>query len=73
MLPALGRNPAELRTDLQEQGTALLDHIGFDPVDVDTLRARSGLTVAELSAMLLTLELDGLISTLPGGLYQRIQ
>ena len=53
--------------------SALLEHLGFDPVDVDTLSARCGLTIAELSAMLLTLELSGRISTLPGGLYQRIQ
>jgi DNA processing protein len=52
--------------------SVLLDHLGYDPVDVDTLCARSGLTIAELSAMLLTLELEGRISTLPGGLYQRI-
>ena len=51
---------------------ALLDHLGFDAVDIDTLVARCGLTVAELSAMLLALELDGRISILPGGLYQRI-
>lgn len=51
---------------------ALLIHMGFDPVDLDTLIALSGLTMAELSAMLLTLELDGRISTLPGGLYQRL-
>ncbi|HXU94427.1 MAG TPA: DNA-processing protein DprA [Gallionella sp.] len=50
----------------------LLEHIGFDPVDIDTLVARCGLTMAELSAMLLTLELEGRISTLPGGQYQRI-
>ncbi|HZW24232.1 MAG TPA: DNA-processing protein DprA [Gallionella sp.] len=50
----------------------LLAHLGFDPVDLDTLVARCGLTMAELSAMLLTLELDGRISALPGGLYQRI-
>jgi len=72
-LPGAAHNPAAMRIDTQEQDSALLDHIGFDPVDVDTLIARSGLTVAELSAMLLTLELEGLISTLPGGLYQRIQ
>jgi DNA processing protein len=53
-------------------GSVLLDHLGYDPVDVDTLCARSGLTIAELSAMLLTLELEGRISVLPGGLYQRI-
>ena len=51
---------------------ALLEHLGFDPVDVDTLSARSGLTVSELSAMLLALELDNRICVLPGGLYQRI-
>ncbi|MDH4235528.1 MAG: DNA-processing protein DprA [Gallionella sp.] len=53
-------------------GCALLEHLGFDPVDVETLKIRSGLTIAELSAMLLTLELSGHISTIPGGLYQRI-
>lgn len=52
--------------------SALLDHLGYDPADVDTLCARSGLTIAELSAMLLSLELEGRISALPGGLYQRI-
>jgi DNA processing protein len=51
---------------------ALLEHLGFDPVEVDTLSARSGLTVSELSAMLLALELDNRICVLPGGLYQRI-
>jgi DNA processing protein len=50
----------------------LLEHLGFDPVDVDTLSLRCGLTIAELSAMLLTLELSGRICVLPGGLYQRI-
>jgi DNA processing protein len=52
--------------------SALLEHLGFDPVDVDTLSLRCGLTIAELSAMLLTLELSGRICVLPGGLYQRI-
>ncbi|HET7834062.1 MAG TPA: DNA-processing protein DprA [Gallionella sp.] len=50
----------------------LLEHLGFDPVDLDTLSLRSGLTIAELSAMLLLLELDGRVSALPGGWYQRI-
>jgi len=50
----------------------LLEHLGFDAVDVDTLSVRSGLTVSRLSAMLLTLELNGRICVLPGGLYQRI-
>ena len=58
--------------DIQDLDSTLLDHLGFDPVNVETLSSRCGLTIAELSAMLLTLELDGHISTLPGGLYQRI-
>ncbi|MDZ4202993.1 MAG: DNA-processing protein DprA [Gallionella sp.] len=49
-----------------------MEHLGFDPVDMDTLAVRCGLTMAELSAMLLTLELEGRVSALPGGLYQRI-
>lgn len=50
----------------------LLTHLGFDPVDMDSLSQRSGLTIGELSAILLQLELDGDIATLPGGFYQRI-
>jgi DNA processing protein len=51
--------------------TGLLAHLGYDPCDIDTLCARSGLTAAAVSAMLLQLELDGKIASLPGGLYQR--
>jgi DNA processing protein len=50
---------------------ALLGHLGYDPVTVDQLSERSGLTVDALSAMLLQLELEGLISQLPGGKVQR--
>ncbi len=56
----------------QSANAGLLEQIGFDPVDLDTLCARCNLTMAELSAMLLVLELEGRVSTLPGGLYQRI-
>jgi len=50
----------------------LFEHLSFDPLDLDTLSQRSGLTIAALSAILLQLELDGRVATLPGGLYQRI-
>lgn len=50
----------------------LFEYLGFEPVDTESLAQRSGLTIAELSAMLLQLELEGVIATLPGGLYQRI-
>jgi DNA processing protein len=50
----------------------LFQHLNFDPIDLSTLSERSGLTIASLSSILLQLELEGLITTLPGGLYQRI-
>ena len=50
----------------------LFVHLTFDPVDLGTLSERSGLTIGSLSAILLQLELEGLVSTLPGGLYQRV-
>jgi DNA processing protein len=50
----------------------LLEAMGFDPVDVDSLCARAGLPAERISAELLRLELAGRIAALPGGLYQRI-
>ncbi len=71
ILEELGyRHVAAARTTAAEH--PLFAHLGFDPLDVETLAQRSSLTIGELSAILLQLELDGLIATLPGGLYQRI-
>ncbi len=47
-------------------------HLDYEPLDIDTLCMRSGLTIEALSAILLQLELDGQVATLPGGLYQRV-
>ena len=55
------------------EDATLLKHLGYDAVDINTLCHRSGLTAEVVSAMLLTLELNGQISSLPGGWYQRIQ
>ena len=52
---------------------ALLDAMGYHPIDVDLLCARTGLTPDAASAMLLRLELDGFVSRLVGGMYQRIR
>ena len=54
------------------QPEALLTHMGFDPVDLDSLCARAGLPAEQVSADLLRLELAGRIAALPGGLYQRL-
>ena len=48
----------------------IAQNMGFEPVDIDTLVRRSGLTADKVSAMLVSLELQGrVIST--GGLYCR--
>jgi DNA processing protein len=51
---------------------ALLQQIGHDPVSVDALIERSGLTADAVSSMLLQMELNGLVSSCPGGKVQRI-
>lgn len=50
----------------------VLDALGGDPCDRDTIAARSGLNAAELLALLTQLELDGDVALLPGGLIQRV-
>lgn len=62
--PAPSTEPAE------PQG--LLRDMGFDPVSLDALCARTGMSAAALQAQLLELELAGRVARLPGGLFQRI-
>ena len=49
----------------------LLRVLGFDPVGLDALVARTGMDAATLQAYLLELELGGEVARLPGGLFQR--
>ncbi len=49
----------------------LLTALGYDPCDLDTLAARSGLNAAEISALLTELEIGGVVAALPGGKFQR--
>ncbi|HET8744377.1 MAG TPA: DNA-processing protein DprA [Ramlibacter sp.] len=49
----------------------LLAAMGYDPIGLDALIARTGIPAPRLSARLLELELAGEVARLPGGLYQR--
>ncbi len=60
-------------TSLEQEYQELLDCMGYDPVSIDTLVERSGLTIEQLSSMLLILELNDYIQPAPGGLYLRCQ
>lgn len=50
---------------------SLLEAMGYDPVTLDALIARTGVPASELQARLLELELEGSVARLPGGLFQR--
>ena len=64
--------PTEEADHLFDTHQALLEALGFDPVGLDALQARCGLGTANLQAQLMTLELDGRVARLPGGLFQRV-
>ena len=55
--------------------TVAVDHVleamGYDPIDIDELSARTGMGAAALGARLLSLELEGRVARLPGGRLQR--
>lgn len=55
-----------------DETDALIQALGYDPVSLDALQARTGLDTPSLQARLMTLELDGQLARLPGGLFQRI-
>ena len=66
--PSLGENATTADTKMPH----LLAHLGFAPVSLDALQARCGLDTASLQAQLLTLELEGRVARLPGGLLQQL-
>jgi DNA processing protein len=71
------RMPGFSSTPSAEQSTSgnedpLLAAMGFDPVTLDALVARTGWSASTLNTRLLDMELDGRIARLPGQLFQRI-
>jgi len=66
--------PAPYSSDVRGLGkteSKLLSFITQEPVDVDTLIARSGLTAHEVQSGLLVLALGGIIRQLPGKIFLR--
>ena len=66
--PALPSGPAQTAPSQD----SLLAALGFDPVSLDSLVARTGIAASALQARLLELELQGDVARLPGGLFQRV-
>jgi DNA processing protein len=67
------RRRADSGEDTTPEETGLLALMGHDPVDVDSLCSRAGLPADQVCSQLLRLELDGRVTALPGGLYQRLE
>jgi len=57
---------------LDTAGEILLNACGFEPVDVDTLVSRTGLSAASVCSMLVLLELRGEVESFAGGTYCRL-
>jgi DNA processing protein len=60
------------QTDQDAEYGELLQALGFDPATADELAGRSGLTIDQVSSMLLILELEGKIEAQAGGRYSRL-
>jgi DNA processing protein len=81
-LRAEGFTPASVATDTKTADDpsitndpsyqTLLKTLGFSPTPIGEISARANLTTAEVSSMLLLLELEGLVEALPGGRYARL-
>ncbi len=80
--PLIGTQIHPTRTSRQPEPAAaaqqnpeheqMLDAMGYDPVTVDALAARTEFSVEEVASMLLILELDGRVRSDPGGYYVRL-
>lgn len=64
-------NTSCARSPSDPRQARLLEIMAFDPLPLDSLIQRSGLTADAVSAMLLELELHGFVAAAPGGLYCR--
>jgi DNA processing protein len=69
--PVAGNSAALTRLDEPEY-RGLLQVLDYAPTPIGTIAERAQLTAAEVSSMLLVLELEGFVEALPGGRYSRL-
>ena len=65
----LGPLTGHLGQAIDDEYAELRQFLSHDPVSIDELEKRSGLTIDQLSSMLLILELHGEVESLSGGRY----
>lgn len=71
---ALSPPESQLTPEIYEDRSAdaVIEALSYEPVDLDTLIERTGLTHKVLSSILLALELSGSVRALASGYYERI-
>jgi len=70
--PAISQNaPKDTKISFTDQEVAVIDTLSFEPLHIDDLARKSGLTPMELSVILLQLEVRGGVTQLPGMRYIR--
>ena len=70
--PSLEMSSADPQFELDSDYRRLWSCLGHDPTPVDAIIEQSGLTARAVSAMLLMLELRGMVEAHPGGAFSRI-
>jgi DNA processing protein len=66
-----GPQPIESQRALGSDEATLHDLLSFEPMHIDDLIRRTGLSASDVSAAMVTLELQGLVKPLPGQQYIR--
>lgn len=69
--PRVAAEQPQAAANASDDHDLVLRAMGFDPIGLDALAARTGWPLAELNAHLLELELSGQVARLPGQLFQR--
>ena len=71
VLEELGFAPARLKR-AAAPSHPMLRAMGFDPLTIDEIIARTGQAAPTVAAQLCGLEIDGLVQSLPGGRFQQV-
>lgn len=72
VLSELGLTQPARKPVTRQASNPLLHEMGFAPISIDQMAARTGLAAAELSAALSRLEVEGRVQSLAGGWFQRV-
>ena len=71
-MPAINNDGANFKFETDSDYQTLFNFLGYDPIEIDVLIEKSGLAAEAVSSMLLLLELEGEVESLPGSRYVKI-